>query len=53
MDKIQLVLFIFAFVCFCIAAWQAGQPYYNKLIAAGLAFFVAAFIFGGAIKLFG
>jgi hypothetical protein len=55
MDKLQLVLLIFSFVCFVIAAWGAAQaqPHYGRLIAAGLAFFSAAFIFGGAMKLFG
>jgi hypothetical protein len=53
MDKLQLVLFVFAFVCFCLSCWQAAQPHWNKLIGAGLAFFTAAFIFGGAMKVFG
>lgn len=53
MDKLQLVLFVFSFVCFCIACWQSAQPHYNRLLAAGLAFFAAAFIFGGALHVFG
>jgi hypothetical protein len=53
MDKLQLVLFVFSFVCFCLACWQPTNPNWNRLISAGLAFFVAAFIFGGAMKVFG
>jgi hypothetical protein len=53
MDKLQLVLFVFAFVCFCLSAWNVTTPNHPRLIAAGLAFFAAAFIFGGAIKVFG
>jgi hypothetical protein len=53
MDKIQLVLMIFAFVCFCLAGWNVTAPNYPRLVAIGLAFFAAAFIFGGALKAFG
>ncbi len=44
---LNLVLLAFSFVCFCIAAWQMGAPYYNRLIAIGLAFLVASMLFGG------
>jgi hypothetical protein len=52
MDKLQLVLFVFAFVCFVIAGWQAAEPHYHRLVAIGLAFFAAAFVFGGALHIF-
>jgi hypothetical protein len=34
-----LILMIFAFVCFVIAAWSWAQaaPYHGRLVAAGLA----------------
>ena len=35
------ILFVFAFVCFLIAAWQDNSMW-NRLIAIGLAAFVAA-----------
>lgn len=45
MDKLGLVLLCFSFVCFSISAWlQSDTP--NKLVAAGLAFFAAALVFG-------
>lgn len=53
MDKLQLILFAFSFVCFVLACWQVSAPYFNRLVAAGLAFFAAAFIFGGAMRAFG
>jgi len=52
MQNLGLVLLVFAFVCFTIASFQAAQPWWNKLIAAGLAFLTAASLFGGAEKLF-
>jgi hypothetical protein len=52
MEKLGLILLVFAFVCFVIAAWGTSQPHYGRLIAAGLAFLSAAFIFGGVIHLF-
>jgi hypothetical protein len=48
MDKIGLVLLVFAFVLFCIASWLGPQPHFNRLIAAGLAFLAAAMLFGNA-----
>lgn len=47
MQNLGLVLLVFGFVCFAIACFQVGQPIWNKLIAAGLAFMLAAEIFGG------
>ena len=42
------ILLVFAFVLFCIAAiWnpQAPSPWFSRLVAAGLAFWVGAEIF--------
>jgi len=36
-----LVFLVFAFVCFVVATWRIGQPDWPRLIAAGLAFWVA------------
>lgn len=53
MDKGQLILLVFAFVCFCLAGWNVTSPNHPRLVAIGLAFLTAAFIFTGAIKAFG
>lgn len=47
MQNLGLVLMVFSFVCFVIACFSAAAPHWNKLVAAGLAFLVAAEIFGG------
>ncbi len=47
MANLGLVLLVFSFVCFVIACFNAAAPFWNKLIAAGLAFLVAAELFGG------
>lgn len=52
MANLGLVLLVFSFVCFVIACFSAAQPWWNKLIAAGLAFLVAADLFGGLTHLF-
>jgi cell division protein FtsW (lipid II flippase) len=52
MDKLGLILLVFSFVLFCIAAWQAAQPHFQRLIAAGLAFLVAAMLFGNISTVF-
>lgn len=52
MHNLGLILLVFAFVCFVIACFNAAQPHWNKLIAAGLAFLVAATLFGGLTALF-
>jgi hypothetical protein len=52
MTPIALILLCFAFVFFVIAVTQLGQPHWQKLIAAGLAFWVATEIFFGALKVF-
>jgi hypothetical protein len=53
MDKLTLILAVFSFVCFVIAASPIANGYWNRLVAAGLAFFVAIFIFGSGLRLFG
>jgi hypothetical protein len=53
MNNLGLVLEVFAFVCFVLACVPLGSPHWNRLVAAGLAFWVAAEIFGGASRLFG
>ncbi len=42
----HLVLLVFAFVCFVLAAWNAPEPEPNwrRLVAIGLAFLVASMI---------
>jgi hypothetical protein len=50
MDKLGLVLLIFSFVCFVLAAWF--EPHWNKLVSAGLAFLTAAMIFGNVGTVF-
>ena len=51
MQNLGLVLLVFAFVLFFIAAFfNAVQPHYSRLVAAGLACWVAAEIFGGISK---
>jgi Na+-translocating ferredoxin:NAD+ oxidoreductase RnfD subunit len=47
MANLNLILLVFSFVLFFIACWPAAGPYWNRLIAAGLTFFVAAELFGG------
>jgi hypothetical protein len=47
MDKLGVVLLVFAFVLFCISGYiETNMP--AKLRAAGLAFLGAAMIFGNA-----
>src|SRR5262245_61139487 len=50
MDKIGLVLLIFSFVCFCLAA--KFETHWQKLMAAGGAFLTAAMIFGNVGTVF-
>lgn len=52
MQNLGLVLLVFSLVCFVIACFNAAAPNWNKLIAAGLAFGVAAQIFGGVASRF-
>ena len=47
MANLGLVLLVFSFVCFAIACFNVAAPFWNKLIASGLAFLVAAELFGG------
>jgi hypothetical protein len=51
MANIGLVFLVFAFVCFVLAAFNVAARW--NLIAAGLAFWVGAEIFGGAARAFG
>lgn len=44
MKILQLILLVFALVCFTLAALPLGQPYQQRLIAAGLAFLTASMI---------
>jgi hypothetical protein len=48
----DLVFLVFAFVLFVIAITLVPEPNRIRLIAAGLAFWVAASIFGQGIKYF-
>jgi hypothetical protein len=41
---VRLVLLIFAFVCFALAAWMPSAPYYARLVALGLVFLSASMI---------
>jgi len=49
MNNIGLTLLVFSFVCAALAGWQVTAPNWNRLIAASIAFFVAASIFGGYV----
>lgn len=49
MNNWHIVLLVFAFVCFVLAAFPFATPVWNRLIAAGLAFMVAAQLFGGLL----
>jgi len=51
MDKLGLILLVFSFVCFVVAAFW-GEPHRPKLVAIGLAFLSAAFIFGNVGAVF-
>lgn len=51
MQNLGLVLLVFAFVMFFLAALNIGAPHWNRLIAAGLACLVAAELFGGLVAL--
>lgn len=46
MNNLYIILLVFAFVCSVLAAFNIGAPRWN-LIAAALAFYFAALIFGG------
>jgi len=41
---IHVLLLLLALVCFAVAAWQAGAPTWNRLVAVGLVFLAAAFV---------
>ena len=42
MINIHIILLVFALVCFLFAAWQHTAPQWNRIVAAGLAAWVAA-----------
>jgi hypothetical protein len=42
---LTIILEVFAFVLFCLGAW--GVPSRFNLVSAGLAFYMAAILFGG------
>ncbi len=44
--NLHLILLVFAFVCAVLAAFNIGAPRWN-MVAAALAFYFAALIFGG------
>jgi hypothetical protein len=50
---LNIILMVFAFVCFCIAGAYPPDPPRTKLIAAGLAFWSLAIILGGVGLHFG
>lgn len=52
MGNLSLVLLVFAFVTAFIACWPAAGPYWNRLIAASITFWIAAELFGGALRVF-
>lgn len=53
MQNLGLILQVFAFVLFFIAAvFNSVAPHSPRLVAAGLCFWVASEIFGGASRLF-
>jgi hypothetical protein len=45
----SLILLVFAFVCFVLATFNMSARF--NLVAAGLAFYMASLIFGGALTL--
>jgi hypothetical protein len=44
--NLHLVLLVFAFVCFVLSTFPPTQPYWSRLVGAGLAFWVASVLFG-------
>lgn len=41
---LQLILVMLALVCFLLAAWQPVSPFYNRLVAVGLAALAASML---------
>jgi len=39
---VHQILLVFALCCFTFAAWQNAHPYWNRVVAVGLAFFTLA-----------
>jgi hypothetical protein len=46
MAPIPLILAVFAFVCFVLASIPLAAPYWNRLVSAGLAFWVLIQVLG-------
>lgn len=46
---LSLILLVFAFVLACIGAWGIAEPHRTRLIAAALAFYFLACIFGNQV----
>lgn len=44
---LHVILIILAFVCFILAAWMPAAPWWNRIVALGLAAFVASMIWSG------
>jgi hypothetical protein len=47
MQNLGLILLVFSFVMFVIGSWRYNAPEWNRIVSAGLAFLVAAELFGG------
>lgn len=45
--NVRLILLVFALVLFVVAAFPPAQPAQSRIVAAGLAFLTAAWLFGG------
>lgn len=46
MAPIPMILAVFAFVLFVVATLPVAAPYWNRLVSAGLAFWVAIQVLG-------
>lgn len=46
MAPIPLILAVFAFVCFVLATFPPANPHWNRLVSAGLAFWVLIQVLG-------
>lgn len=51
MNALALILYVFAFVCFVLATFPPTQVQWNRLVSAGLAFWVAVYIFTSGASL--
>lgn len=46
MAPIPMILMVFAFVCFVLAAFPASEPYRPRLVPLGLAFWSLVIVLG-------